>query len=72
MALRDKVHDSVEQLTDAQLEDVLRYIELLRDVPDVEPEEIWLLKSGVLKQMVDEIESAPPPVDDWRKHIYSL
>lgn len=72
MALRDKVHDSVERLTDTQLEDVLRYIALLQEASDVEPEEIWLLRSGALKQMVDEIETAPPPVDDWRKHLIIL
>lgn len=73
--LRDEVHKVVDKLSEPQLADVLRFLQLVIDNPehgDIEPEEIWLLTSGVLKKLVDEIENAPDPVDDWRKHLHDL
>lgn len=73
--LREKVHQAVDELPQKQLADVLRMIELLASAPpntDVEPEEMWLLSSGALKRIVDEIDNAPPPVEDWRSHLHDL
>jgi hypothetical protein len=59
--LRQAVHEAADQLPEARLADVLRLMQLISDTsddPDVEPEELWLLASGQLKQMVDEIDSA--------------
>lgn len=70
--IREAVHQAADQLPDEQLEDVLRWMQLLidtKDHPDVEPEDMWLLATGELKRMVDAIEDAPPPVDDWRSHL---
>ena len=72
--IREKTHEAVDKLSETQLAEVLRFMELLASNPnnDTEPEEIWLLMSGNLKRMVDEIEDAPPPVDDWRSHLRDL
>jgi len=71
--IRDKTHEAVDKLSETQLTEVLRFVELLASDPhnNIEPEEIWLLMSGNLKRMVDEIEDAPP-VDDWRSHLHGL
>ncbi len=73
--LRDAVHQAASRLPEERLAEVLQLMELLieaEDNPDVEPEEMWLLASGKLKEMVDEIQDAPAPVDDWRKHLNDL
>ncbi|MBC7869339.1 MAG: hypothetical protein H7Y09_00760 [Chitinophagaceae bacterium] len=73
--IREEVHKVVDKLSETQLTDVLRFMELVisnRENTDIEPEEIWLLTSGILKQLTDEIENAPAPVEDWRKHLHDL
>jgi len=73
--LRDKAHQTVDQLSETQLQGVLRFMELLMTTAedsDIEPEEIWLLETGALKRMVDEIEDAPPPVDDWQTYLHAI
>lgn len=73
--LREQLHKTIDELPSTRLETTLRFLELLAIAPadsDVEPEETWLLASGALKQMVDELEDAPPPVKDWRKHLHDL
>lgn len=74
MNIREKTHEAVDKLSEKQLSEVLRFVELLSSSSDndIEPEEIWLLMSGNLKRMVDEIEDAPPPTDDWRSHLRGL
>jgi len=70
--LREAVHEAADKLPENRLAEVLNLMQLLIDVednPDVEVEELWLLSSGKLKEMVDEIEDAPAPVEDWRKHL---
>jgi hypothetical protein len=72
--IREKAHEAVDKLSEAQLTEVLHFLELLASTAndDTELEEIWLLMSGNLKRMIDEIEDAPPPVDDWRSHLRGL
>jgi hypothetical protein len=73
--LREAVRQAADDLPETYLADVLRLMQLLTDTqnhPDIEPEELWLLASGQLKHMVDEIDDAPPPIDDWRKHLHDL
>lgn len=73
--IRDEVHRAVDRLSEKQLTDTLRFVELLINSPegtDIEPEEIWLLATGSLKKMVDEIDNAPPPIDDWRGYLRDL
>jgi hypothetical protein len=73
--MREKVHNAVNRLSEAQLAETLHFIELLAATPegaDIEPEEMWLLASGALKRMVDETADAPPPVNDWRSRLHDL
>ncbi len=73
--LREAVHQAADKLPETYLADVLRLMQLLTETQgdsDIEPEELWLLASGQLKQMVDKINDAPPPAADWRKHLYDL
>lgn len=62
---------ALNQVAQEHLPIVVRWLELLaltKDHPDVEPEELWLLASGDLKQMNDEVDQAKP-IDDWRKYL---
>lgn len=73
--LREQLHKTIDDLPTIRLETTLRFLELLAIAPedaDVEPEETWLLANGMLKRMVEEIDNAPPPVEDWRKHLNEL
>lgn len=73
--LRDAIHQAADQLPETHLADILRLMQWLIDEgddADIEPEELWLLATGKLKQMIDEIEDAPPPVDNWRQHLHDL
>ena len=70
MTLRDQIYHIVEQLPENRLEDVLHLMELLTG--DREVEDLWLQASGNLKALVDSIDAAPLPVDDWRGHLRDL
>jgi hypothetical protein len=73
--LREQLHKTIDELPSTRLETTLRFLELLAAAPedaDVESEETWLLANGTLKHMVDEIDNAPPPIEDWRKHLHDL
>jgi hypothetical protein len=73
--LREAVHEATDKLPENRLAEVLTLMRMLIDVennPDAEVEELWLLSSGKLKEMVDEIQDAPAPVEDWRKHLNDL
>ena len=73
--LRQQLHKTIDELPLARLEATLRLLELLASAPDdadVEAEETWLLANGTLKRMIDELDDAPPPVEDWRKHLHDL
>jgi len=73
--LREQLHKTIDELPSSRLETTLRFLELLASSPAdaaVESEETWLLANGTLKQMVDELQDAPPPVEDWRKHLHGL
>lgn len=71
--LREHLHQRIDQLPDHTLPDLLHLLDLLAsDDVDDEIEVLWLLASGTLKQLVDEIDHAPPPVDDWRGRLREL
>ena len=70
----EKAHQALDQIRDDQLPNVASWLALLaelKDNPNVEPEELWLLASGDLKAMDEEMESAKP-IDDWRKYFDEL
>lgn len=69
--LRAQIHAMVDRLPETALHDALDLLTLFAD-EDEEIETLWLLLSGHLKHLVDAIEAAPPPSDDWRKHLYDL
>ena len=64
MNLREQITHIVEQLPENRLEEVLRMMQLLSS-EDAEIEAIWLPTSGILKQMVDTLDEAPPVLDDF-------
>ena len=69
--IREKGHQLLDQLSDKNLPSVVHLLELIAkntDNPDVEPEELWLLATGELENMDDEISDAQP-IDDWRKYL---
>jgi hypothetical protein len=71
MNLREQIYHIVEQLPENRLEDALQVMEMFSS-DEFEAEDLWLLSSGTLKQMVDDIEQAPAPVKDWRSHLRAL
>ena len=72
--MRARGQFALNQIAENQLPSVVRWLELLattKDNPDVESEELWLLATGELKKMDDEIKDATP-IDDWRKYLNEL
>lgn len=70
--LRNQAHHLLDHLADDHLNTVVRWLQLLKDTEgegDVEPEEMWLLASGELKQMADESETDATPIEDWRNYL---
>jgi hypothetical protein len=62
------------QFNDEQLAMIVRWLEAVAEAaPDteIEPEELWLLASGHLKQLDEEARSATP-LNDWRKYLDEL
>jgi hypothetical protein len=69
--IREQGHVALDKVADEHLPAVVRWLELLsrlKDNPDVEPEELWLLASGELEKMAGEVDDAKP-IDDWRKYL---
>jgi hypothetical protein len=69
--MRQRGRTALNQIPEVYLPAVVRWLELLvatKDHPDVEPEELWLLATGELKKMNNEIENATP-IDDWREYL---
>jgi hypothetical protein len=69
--IRERGQIALSQIPEAQLPAVVRWLELLaemKDYPDVEPEELWLLVTGELQKMDEEIKDARV-LDDWRKYL---
>ena len=59
--IRERGRMALDHVSENQLPAVVRWLELLaelKDHPEVEPEELWLLASGELKQMDDKMEDA--------------
>lgn len=71
MTLREQIYHIVDQLPENRLEDVLGLMQLLA-AEEFEAEDLWLLTSGKLKQMVDSMNDAPQAVDEWREHLRDL
>ena len=73
--LREKGHQIFDEVPDELIPAVVHWLELLaavKDHPDVEPEEMWLLATGVLETMADEAKHEAQPLDDWRKYLDEL
>lgn len=71
VTIREQGHVALDKVADEHLPGIVRWLELLaktQDNPGIEPEELWLLATGELKKMNDEIEEAEP-IDDWRKYL---
>ncbi len=70
--LREQLHKTIDELPSTRLETTLRFLELLASAPnntDIEAEETWLLASGSLKRMVDEIQDAPSQLEELTEDI---
>ncbi|HEX2620393.1 MAG TPA: hypothetical protein VHL11_09605 [Phototrophicaceae bacterium] len=72
--IRTTLHNTIDLLPDERLTDALNLLKILVNTgdADVEIEDVLLLASGALKRMNDEIDDAPPPVDDWRSYLRDL
>ena len=69
--MRQRGLTALDHIPEKHLPSVVKWLELLaatQNNPDVEPEELWLLATGELKQMADEADEAMP-IDDWRKYL---
>jgi hypothetical protein len=69
--LRQKGINALTQLPDKHLPVIVDWLEIMamaKDNPDVEPEELWLLVTGKLKLMLDEMDSARE-IGDWRTYL---
>jgi hypothetical protein len=69
--MRERGQTALNQISENHLPSVVRWLELLaatKNSPDVEPEELWLLATGELEKMNDEIKDATP-IEDWRKYL---
>ena len=72
--IRERGRMALDHLSDNQLPAVVRWLELLaelKDNADIEPEELWLLATGELKKMDDEMKDAAP-IADWRRYLDGL
>jgi hypothetical protein len=70
----ERGQEALSQVSETYLPSVVRWLELLaelKDNPEIEPEEIWLLATGELKKMDDEMEDAAP-LEDWRRYLDGL
>ena len=70
----ERGQEALSQVSEAYLPSVVRWLELLAEVKDntdIEPEELWLLATGELKKMDDEMEDAAP-IADWRRYLDGL
>ena len=67
--------DSLNKIPSQHLPEVVRWLKLLatiKDNPDTELEDMWLLATGELKKMADEAENEAEPIDDWHKYLDDL
>jgi hypothetical protein len=65
--MRERGEAALKEVSEDHLPIVVRLLELLAELkghPDIEPEELWLLATGELEKMNDEIKDAKP-IDDW-------
>lgn len=71
MTLLDKGKQALEKVPEHHLPLIINWLENISDVDansDLEPEDLWLLVTGELKKMNEEIKDAKE-IDDWRKYI---
>lgn len=72
--MRERGQTALSQIPENQLPVVVRWLELVaktKNNADIEPEELWLLATGELKKMNDEMGEATP-IEDWRKYLNGL
>jgi len=73
--IRQEGHEILDQIPDELVSEVVQWLRVLaaiKDNPDVELEDMWLLASGELKKMADEAEQEAKPLDNWRKYLDEL
>lgn len=61
--MRERGKSALGDVPEVYLPTIVRWLELLaelKDNPDIELEELWLLATGELKLMDDEMEDAAP------------
>jgi hypothetical protein len=70
--LLEQGKQALENLPESYLPFIVRWLELLANTKsEMEAEDFWLLTSGELKKMADDVPNAKA-VEDWRKHLNEL
>jgi hypothetical protein len=70
--LLEQGKQALENLPESYLPFIVRWLELLANTEsEMEAEDFWLLTSGELKKMADDVPNAKA-VEDWRKHLNEL
>jgi hypothetical protein len=72
--LLDKGKSALENVSEQYLPMIVHWLELLADAKDnceIEPEELWLLATGELEGMNQEMSEAEE-IDDWRTYLDEL
>jgi hypothetical protein len=60
--VRQSLHSAVDRLPKERLEDVLRFLELMANNPDLDAEDAWYLASGAFRFVNDDTEEIYVPV----------
>lgn len=72
--LLNKGKSALENVSEQYLPTIVRWLELLADAKDnteIESEELWLLATGELEKMNQEMNEAQE-IDDWQTYLDEL